>query len=69
MQFVFFGLEVQATENGPDSYTVWQPTPVPPGFAGLRPRDFKTRTEAIAFIEEIHIPGRRSQGWLLLEGW
>jgi hypothetical protein len=61
------GLEVCITENSPNSYTVSEPTPVRPPNTALRPREFTAREEALAFVEEIHTPGRRSKGWLLIE--
>jgi hypothetical protein len=60
------GLEVQIAENGPNFYKVWEPTSVAPHEQSFRERYFATLEDAVKFVDEIQIPGRRSKGWILL---
>ncbi len=56
---------IQITEDGPNSFTFSEQGPLPPGVAGMEPRSFKTKNEAMRYAEENYIPGRRTQGWQL----
>jgi hypothetical protein len=66
-------LEVRITKDRSDSYIVSEAINAPPSSAvipeyAIHDREFATEAEAVSFVEETHIPGRRSQGWILIDG-
>jgi hypothetical protein len=60
-------LSIQITEDGLNSFIFSEQTPLPPGVAGMEPRHFKSKEDAVKYAEQNYIPGRRTQGWRLKE--
>jgi hypothetical protein len=61
------GLEVCITENGGQFFTVWEPIAPRSPEIPMVPKCFSSAIEAFHFVNDVHIPSRRSQGWRLKE--
>jgi hypothetical protein len=55
----------QIVKYGTNSFTFSEGRPLPPGVSGVEPRQFGSKDEAMKFVEENYIPGRRTFGWNL----
>jgi hypothetical protein len=56
-------LSIQIVKNGHSSFTLSEGRPLPPGVAGVEPKHFQSKEEAMTYVEEHYIPGRRTFGW------
>ena len=60
-------VEVQITREGPNSYRFSEGV-LPPSVKGLlRRKDFDTEEDAYTYVQENYIPGRRTQGWTIVD--
>jgi hypothetical protein len=56
-------LGIQILQTGRSCFTFFEGGPLPPHVAGVQPRDFQSKEEALAWVESNYLPGRKTFGW------
>jgi hypothetical protein len=58
-------LFINVVKKGPNHFTFLEGEPLPPDVAGVKPKDFESKEQAMIYVEENYLPGRRTFGWKL----